>query len=186
MAGNERYASGQVSPRNFTLDRQKLVAGQQPFAAVIGCADSRVVPEFAFDLGRGELFVVRIAGNFASDDGLASLEYAVQYLGARLVFVLGHSDCGAIKAAIADVDKGVQLPGRLPELIDGLKPAVKLARDVPGDRLANVIRTNVIIQVEYLKLRDPVLYPRVKAGRLAVVGGVYDLATGRVEIVARD
>jgi carbonic anhydrase len=183
MEGNARYVAGKTTPRDFSADRGRLVAGQAPFAALLACSDSRVVPEFAFDAGRGDLFVVRVAGNFVEDDGLASLEYAVAALGVPLVVVLGHEGCGAVKAAIADDHDAEPLPGKLPMLVGALTPAVRLARKQPGDLLKNAIRENVRLQVAYLRANDPVLAPRVAAGRVLVVGGVYDLESGRVTML---
>ena len=110
-----------------TRDGKTAWPTQKPIAAVLSCADSRVAPEYVFDQGPGQLFVVRVAGNVLNDDGTASLEYAVKFLGARLVIVLGHGNCGAVKAAIDVVQKGAALPGHLPGLIDLIKPAVMAA-----------------------------------------------------------
>jgi carbonic anhydrase len=101
---------------------------QFPIAAILSCADSRVAPEFAFDQGPGDLFVVRLAGNFANDDGLASLEYAVKFLGVPLVLVLGHSNCGAVSSAIRVVEDNAEPPGHLPGLVQSIKPAVEAAK----------------------------------------------------------
>jgi carbonic anhydrase len=114
--------------RDFSAGRAERTKSQYPISAVLSCADSRVAPEFAFDQGPGDLFVVRLAGNFANDDGLASLEYAVKFLGVPLVMVLGHSNCGAIGAAIKVVDDNAELPGHLPGLVQSIKLAVLAAK----------------------------------------------------------
>ncbi|MGH6937244.1 MAG: carbonic anhydrase [Methylocella sp.] len=126
--------------------------------AVLGCADSRVAPEFAFDQGPGDLFVVRLAGNFVNDDGLASLEYAVKFLGVLLVTVLGHSNCGAIGAAIEVIEDNAELPGHLPGLVQSIKPAVEAAKaKSPSDLLEAAITENVALNVKRLETAQPLL-----------------------------
>ena len=122
MEGNARYVCCITEPRNFSKDRADLAEGQQPFAVILGCADSRVAPELAFDQSRGQLFVLRVAGNSLNTDSLASMEFALEVLGTPLIMVLGHSACGAVDAAIDVVKQDAQLPGHLPELIDPIKP----------------------------------------------------------------
>jgi carbonic anhydrase len=115
--GNERYVDGVTKRHDFAAEREALAGGQNPFAGILSCADSRIAPEFAFDSGRGDLFVVRVAGNFVAQDGLASFEYAVKFLGTPLLVVLGHDKCGAVDAAIKTVKDGAELPGHLPHLV---------------------------------------------------------------------
>lgn len=184
VAGNARYAASGMHCKDVARGRAARVSAQHPFAAILGCADSRVVPELAFDQGPGDLFVVRVAGNFVNDDGLASLEYGAVMLGVPLIMVLGHSNCGAIAAAIKVIkDKG-QLPGHLPELIDALTPAVIAAQAKhPADLLAASIAENVRRNVDRLTEAKPMLAARVKAGTLKVLGGVYDIATGKIALV---
>src|SRR6204780_4627350 len=141
--GNARYVAGVSLRHDFKHEREALVGGQNPYAAILSCADSRIAPEYAFDSGRGDLFVVRVAGNFAEQDGIASFEYAVKFLGTPLLVVLGHDKCGAVDAAIKTVKDGAVLPGHLPQLVDKIAPAVKTALPEPGDLLANAIRENV-------------------------------------------
>jgi carbonic anhydrase len=146
-----------------------------------------VPPELVFDQGVGDLFVIRVAGNVVGPAGFkvqGSVEYAVAELGAALVFVLGHANCGAVKAAIAHAGDGAPLPGSIGPLIDALRPAVRQARGQPGDLLANAIRANVAIGVERLRTLAPIVAPAVVQRTVAVVGGVYDLATGRVDVTA--
>ena len=127
MAGNARYVGNHPTQRDFSTGRAERLTTQRPIAAVLSCANSRVAPEFAFDEGPGQLFVIRVAGNILDDDGAASLEYAVRFLGVRLAMVLGHRNCGAVDAAIKVVKDGATLPGHLPGLIDAIKPAVLAA-----------------------------------------------------------
>lgn len=184
VAGNARYAASGMHCKDVASGRAARVSAQYPFAAILGCADSRVVPELAFDQGPGDLFVVRVAGNFINDDGLASLEYGAAVLGVPLIMVLGHSDCGAVAAAIKVIKDKAQLPGHLPELVNAIKPAVIAAQAKhPADLLAASIAENVRLNVGRLITAKPVIAARVKAGTLNVVGGVYDIATGKIALV---
>lgn len=183
MKGNERYVKGTMRPHDFLAERPLLAMGQNPFAAILGCADSRVAPEYAFDCGRGDLFVCRVAGNFADVNSVASLEYAVAVLGAPLILVLGHASCGAIKSAIEAVKDGTEFPGHIPSLIKALRPAVKAAQNQAGDLLDIAITQNVLLNVEKLRTAGPILSQAVGQGDLKVRGGVYSLKTGRVTLV---
>ncbi|HEX4139954.1 MAG TPA: carbonic anhydrase [Candidatus Methylacidiphilales bacterium] len=182
--GNERYVEGVMKRHDFAAEREVLAGGQNPFAGILSCADSRIGPEYAFDSGRGDLFVVRVAGNFADTNGIASFEYAVKFLGTSLLVVLGHDKCGAVDAAIKTVKDGAELPGHLPGLVDHIAPAVKTAMTEPGDLLANAIRENVLLNVIRLKDASPILSEYVSSGKVHVVGGIYKLATGHVEWVS--
>ena len=186
MQGNARYVDGVSRRHDFKHEREPLSRGQNPFAAVLSCADSRIAPEYCFDTARGDVFVCRLAGNFASDVIIASLEYAVAVLNTPLIMVLGHESCGAVDAAIKSVTEGESFPGHLPELITALAPAVTEARDMPGDLLVNATRRNVVRSVEKLKTAAPILDTFVKDKKLRVVGGVYQLGSGRVDLIARD
>jgi carbonic anhydrase len=179
--GNQRYVDGGMISQDFGAERTALAGGQNPFAAILSCADSRVAPEYVFDCGLGDLFIVRVAGNFAEEDGIASFEYAVKFLGAPLLVVLGHDKCGAVDAAIKTVKDGAELPGHLPHLVEHIAPAVKTAMSESGDLLANAIRENVLLNVETLKTASPILSDYVGQGKVRVVGGVYKLKDGRVE-----
>jgi carbonic anhydrase len=184
MAGNARYAANRPQERNFDAGRAERVTTQRPIAAILGCADSRVAPEYVFDEGPGKLFVVRVAGNVLDDDGAASLEYAVKFLGVRLVLVLGHRNCGAVDAAIKAVKDGAELPGHLPGLIDAIKPAVLAAQATqPADLLAAAIAENVRQTEGHVTTSTPILSQAASSGQLKVAGGVYDLATGRVHLM---
>jgi len=179
--GNHRYVDGGMVSQDFGAERTTLAGGQNPFAGILTCADSRVAPEYVFDQGLGDLFVVRVAGNFAEEDGIASFEYAVKFLGTPLLAVLGHEKCGAVASAIKVVKDGAELPGHLPHLVEHIFPAVKSAMKEPGDLLANSIRQNVLDNIEALKTASPVLSDYVSSGKLKVVGGVYQLKDGHVE-----
>ena len=157
--------------------------GQNPFAGVLSCADSRIAPEYCFDTARGDIFVCRVAGNFASDVMVASFEYAVQVLNTPLIMVLGHDACGAVDATMKSVKDGTTLPGHLPALVDAISPAVKAVEGEGGDMLANAIRRNVMLNVEKLKAAGPILSAFVESKKLRVVGGIYKLASGRVELL---
>ncbi len=142
------------------------------------------MPEYAFDSGRGDLFVVRVAGNFAAPEGIASLEYAVEELKTPLLLVLGHEACGAVKATIGALRDDTTLPGHLPSLVEALAPAVKAAAGRPGDPLTNAIRENVRLTGEALRSATPILSAAVAEKRVKIVGGVYRLSDGAVELLA--
>jgi len=184
MQGNARYVRGKVTRHDFRHERAALSRGQNPFAAVLSCADSRIAPEFCFDTARGDLFVCRIAGNFASDEMTASLEYAVQVLNTPLIMVLGHEVCGAVDATIKSMKDGSTLPGHLPSLVAAIRPAVEAAQGQPGDLLENAIHQNVKLNVDKLKASTPILKSFVDDGKIKIVGGVYALRTGRVEFLS--
>lgn len=182
--GNRRYVSGTTLRHDFVHERETLSAGQNPFAAVLSCADSRIAPELCFDTARGDLFVCRIAGNFASDEMIASLEYAVQVLKTPLILVLGHEACGAVDATIKSVKDGSILPGHLPSLVAALRPAVDAAQGQSGDLLANATRQNVILNVERLKIAGPILSAFFGDQKIRIVGGIYRLRTGQVQLLS--
>jgi carbonic anhydrase len=183
MQGNRRYVAGVAKRHDFKHEREALTKGQNPYAGVLSCADSRVAPEYAFDAGRGDLFVCRVAGNLMNDDVIASFEYAVSVLNTPLIMVLGHQACGAVEAAIKSIKDSTTLPGHLPSLVTALAPAVKAALDQPGDQLDNAIRQNVILTVAAIKAATPILSQAVDEKKIRVVGAVYDLADGRVTLV---
>jgi carbonic anhydrase len=183
MAGNERYVDGVALRHDFRHEREALVGGQNPYAAILSCADSRIAPEYAFDSGRGDLFVCRVAGNFATDEVVASLEYAVAVLNVPLILVLGHDACGAVDAAVKSLKDDKPLPGHMTTLVAGLAPAVKAAAQQAGDQLDNAIRQNVIDNVIKLKSAAPILNAAVDQSKLKVVGGIYRLKEGTVDMV---
>ncbi|MFY7920830.1 MAG: carbonic anhydrase [Gemmatimonas sp.] len=171
--GNSRFVKGEVMAPNRNMARLKEVAaGQKPFAAFLGCADSRVPVEIVFDQGFGDVFVTRIAGNVADPAIIGSLEFGTEVLGAQVLYVLGHTKCGAVSATMA----GNDVPGQISTLYQHLRRA---AKESHGD-LNKAITRNVELQAEILKEASPVIAKRVKAGTLVIAGGVYDLETGRV------
>jgi carbonic anhydrase len=184
VKGNERYVAGTARRHDFVNEREALVGGQNPYAGILSCADSRIAPEYAFDSGRGDLFVCRVAGNFANADTVASMEYAVAILGTQLLMVLGHDSCGAVSATIKSLKDNVTLPGHLPSLVTSIAPAVNAVSGRPGDPLDNAIRQNVIDNVAKLKSATPILSAAVEQGKLRVVGGIYRLKDGKIEIFA--
>jgi carbonic anhydrase len=182
--GNQRYVDGVARRHDFTREREVLVSGQNPFAGLLSCADSRVAPEYAFDSGIGDVFVCRVAGNVADDEVVASFEYAVSHLGTPLIMVLGHESCGAVDAAIESVKADASPPGHLPSLVARIAPAVKATAGQAGDPLANAVRQNVVNNVAVLKGASPILDAAVTQNKLRIVGGIYRLGTGRVELLA--
>lgn len=183
-AGNRRFMENKLThPNEAPAYRRSLTAGQHPFAAILGCADSRVPPEIIFDQGLGDLFVVRVAGNIADNASLGSLEYSVQQLGVPLIVVLGHSNCGAVKAALG----GGSASGQIATLISALQPAVLAARAFPGETqelvIARAVRANVALIVHQLRAAYPILAPQANAGTLKIVGATYDLGSGQVELL---
>ena|SRR5687768_4285696 len=184
MAGNARYVTGQSTPLDFSDERGALVTGQNPYASILSCSDSRVSPEFCFDEQRGDLFVARVAGNYLTTDFVATLEYAAAVLHTPLIMVLGHESCGAVGAAIDAVDKNRQFPGHIQSMASALTPAVRAAKTLPGERFENVVRMNVIRNVDKLRKQPPILSKLVEERKILVVGGVYSLKTGEVTLVA--
>jgi carbonic anhydrase len=183
MKGNARYIQGKSRLHDFKSEREALAGGQNPYASILSCADSRIAPEYAFDSARGDLFVCRVAGNFANDDTVASLEYGVAVLNSPLILVLGHDSCGAIDATIKSLKDNTTLPGHLPSLVSALAPAVKASADQPGDKLANAIRQNVKDVTARLKAATPIISAAATDGKIKIVGGIYRLASGKVELV---
>jgi carbonic anhydrase len=187
MDGNARFAKGAATgPRRNPADFRAVAEAQAPIAVVIACADSRVSPELLFDSGVGELFVIRMAGNVVDGAGITvkgSIEYAIAELNVPLVVVLGHTNCGAVKSAIEHIDHKDSLPGSINGLVELIKPVVGRVRDQPGQVVENVTRANVIVGMERLQNLQPILAPRVKAGTVKVVGGVYDLQIGSVTLL---
>ena len=162
--------------------RLELAAGQSPFAAYVTCSDSRVPPELLFGRGLGELFIIRNAGNTVDTVAQGSIEFAVGVLGVPLVVVMGHEECGAVKAAMDVVEKNAKFPGSIGTMIEPIVPAVLAARGQPGDKVPNAIRANVQRQVERLRTAaEPILLEPQRQGRVKVVGAYYDLDTGRVD-----
>ncbi len=184
VEGNARYAANEPRGRDFSAERANRAKGQAPFAAILGCADSRIAPELAFDQNPGDLFVVRVAGNFVTPDGLGSLEYGVAVLGAKLIMVLGHTSCGAVKATVEALQKGNTLPGHIADLVRAMKPGIEPMLKQKGDDLEQrAVVANVRHNVDRLSKSKPILADMIAKKQLRVVGAFYDLPTGKVTLV---
>jgi carbonic anhydrase len=183
--GNERFRAGKMAPRDYLAEKRSSAAGQYPAAVILGCVDSRVPAEIIFDAGIGDLFSGRVAGNVVNDDLLGSMEFACAVSGAKLVLVLGHTACGAIKGAIDDVELG-----NLTGLLARIKPAIPKTKfegeksSKNPDYVDAVARTNVILAIENTRRRSPVLEDLEKKGSSQITGAMYNLANGVVEFVS--
>lgn len=180
LEGNRRYAAmRQLHPHQDQRHRRAVLEGQQPFAVILGCSDSRVPSELIFDQGLGDLFIVRVAGHVLDDYVLASLEFAVHVLATPLVVTLGHSQCGAVNAAIS----GSSMPGHISQLAKGVRPAIEAAQHLPGDLWENAIRVHTRLTAAQLPVRSPILAQAVQEDRIKIVAAYYDLATGLVTVL---
>jgi carbonic anhydrase len=182
QAGNERFIRGETIGHDYLNGVKSTAAGQQPFAAIISCLDSRVPPEIVFDQGIGDVFVGRIAGNYVDTDLLGSLEFATAVVGAKLIVVLGHTDCGAVKGACDNVQLG-----NLTHTLSNLAPAVYSVRGFAGSRTSGngefvsaVTHANVDLNVRGISERSAVIAELVAAGKVNIIGAVYDVASGQV------
>ena len=185
LSGNKRYVAGHMlHPRQGVQRRAQVAPRQQPVAAILSCADSRVPPEIVFDQGLGDLFVIRVAGNTADDVALGSLEYAVEHLGVHLVMVLGHERCGAVQAAHDVLTKGEQLSGHIAALVVPIVPAVPAAQTMSGDVVDNAVTANVRMVTAHVRTTAPILSAHVQKGALKVVGARYNLESGAVTLIA--
>lgn len=184
MAGNRRYLDPSHTPKDYSATGTALAKEHHPIAAILGCGDARVGAELIFDRGPGDLFMVRLAGNFLSDYGLASMEFCVAFLDVPLLMVLGHTNCGAVTAAIQVVRDQTDVPGRLFSLIDAIEPSVLRAQMAhPDDLLRAATEENVRRQVRRLRTISPVINEALAVGLVKVVGAIYDMDTGRVELL---
>ncbi len=181
ITGNKRYAVHKEKHPHTAIPYRKDLSqkGQHPYAAVLGCADSRVPPELIFDAGLGDLFVMRVAGNVVDDDILGSLEYAVEHLGVHLIVVLGHEKCGAVTAAL----QGGEAPGHIANLVKALEPAVAESKKMPGDAVHNCVVTNARRVAEAIRESGPILKEMVHEGKVKVVAADYSLDSGLVEFL---
>jgi carbonic anhydrase len=203
--GNGRFTAGNPQPPHDLVDERKYIAAnsyenagtislgmtseqaakrragltksQHPFAIILSCSDSRVPPEIVFDEGLGDLFIVRVAGNVLNDEGLGSIEYGVDILGARLIVVLGHQSCGAVDAAMKTVAVKGKAPGHIQSLVTAIKPVVD---STPKGDLDTTIKANVKHVVDALRSSTPILKSKVDSGEIQVIGGYYSLDTGAV------
>lgn len=180
LDGNQRFINQKRQYPDQSLEHLRLVANAQyPFAAILGCADSRVPAEIVFDQGLGDLFVVRVAGNVVSDTVIGSLEYSTTVLGSQLIVVLGHKRCGAVAEAI----KNEPLPGRIGLIIEGIKPSVERVKLRTGDNMQNAVIANIQYQTEKLQESSTILAKLLSEGKLKIVGACYDIDTGKVNII---
>lgn len=175
--GNERFMAEALRNERFSAARRlSLLEGQSPFAVIVCCSDSRVPPEEIFDQGLGELFVVRTAGHVADESALGSIEYAVAFLGARLVVVLGHEDCGAVCAAVS----GKEHIGYMKSVVEAVKPAVEEFRGMQNKDLSAAVKANIKYVVERIRHAEPYLSSMVAEGNAQVVGALYTFRDGKV------
>ncbi len=181
IGGNKRFIEGKtIKPRQDMNTIKSLEKGQQPFATIVGCSDSRVPNEMIFDQGLGDLFIIRTAGQVSAAASYGSMEFAVLKLKTKLIVVLGHTECGAVAAA---VERPEDVPGHIVTLINEIKPAVAKCAHLPGNPVNNAVRQNVIDQVNSLRDLDPILHKKYKNGEILIVGAVYDIHTGKVEFL---
>jgi carbonic anhydrase len=176
-AGNRRFVEGKPLARDLLEQMEETSAGQYPFAVVLGCVDSRVPLEKVFDLGIGDIFGVRIAGNFVNEDILGSMEFATKVVGSKHILVLGHTSCGAIQGAKDKVELG-----NLTGLLNKLQPAVEAVKRKMGEDFEtdDIARENVFLTIEEIKARSPIINELVNDGEVSISGGMYDVATGEV------
>jgi len=177
-SGNERFVNDQLESANQNSKRRETqIEGQQPFAIVLSCADSRVVPELIFDTGIGELFIVRVAGNVANTSSLASMEYAVAHLDTPVIVVLGHQSCGAVTAAVQGGDNGPNLN----HLLEHIKPAIE--QSVDPKAVDEVIRKNAELTVKLISNDSKIIDKAVEDGKVKVLPAYYYLDSGKVEFL---
>ena len=183
LDGNQRYTANKSTDLNESKSRRvELAKGQNPFATIFSCVDSRVPPELVFDRGLGDLFVIRTAGHVIDKAVLGSLEFGVAELKIPLLLVLGHEKCGAVKATVEAVENNATAEAEINWLVDSIRPAVEQAKAQPGDLLDNSVKANVSLTVEQLK-ESSILSEAVEKGELKIVGARYDLDTGVVEVI---
>jgi carbonic anhydrase len=183
MSGNRRFVNNDFPPVNRVTEKRELVVeGQAPIAAILGCADSRVIPELIFVQGIGQLFVTRVAGNYPDDLVIGSIEYAIEHLGTKLVMVLGHEGCGAVKAVYSALEKNETLPKHLSTIQDLLAPGIADSVKSGADINA-AIAANARAGAARLRSVPPVLSTQVASGRVRVAAGVYHLRSGEVTLV---
>lgn len=184
--GNERYVNNNLTPRDFSAQVSKTADGQYPEAVVISCIDSRVPVEHVFDKGVGDIFVARVAGNFVNEDILGSTEFATAVAGSKVVIVMGHEHCGAVKSAIDDVQMG-----NITAMLSKIKPAVeRTAEGYEGETTAandsfvtDVVNNNVRYTIEQMRERSPIIAELERNGDIVIAGAFYDLDTGRVTMI---
>jgi len=185
LEGNRRFAANKIiAPNRSEARRYEIVTGQQPYAIILGCVDSRVPPELIFDQGLGDLFVIRSAGQVIDDAILGSIEFGVAELGIPLIMVLGHTKCGAVTATIETLEKNLPVAGAIGTLVENIKPAVERASGHGEQLIDQAARMNVALEINRLK-ESPILSAAIDEGKTRIVGAFYDLNTGLVEIMDR-
>lgn len=183
MAGNKRFVDNDFPDQSrVAVKREMLEDSQAPFAAILGCADSRVIPNLIFVQGLGDLFVARVAGNYPDDLVTASLEYAIEHLGTRLVMVLGHQNCGAIKAVYSALESGKELPPHLSTIQNLIAPGIRSIVKARGS-IMEATEANVRAAMKDLRTDSPTLAAAEKSGGILIAGGVYLLGTGAVKLI---
>jgi carbonic anhydrase len=180
VEGNLRYVNSKtVCLEDWSAKRLAQTQGQAPFAVIVTCSDSRVPPEIIFDQALGDLFVIRVAGNVVDDFAIGSIEYGVTVLGADLVVVLGHSNCGAVDGAL----KGLKFDNHIQEVLNAIQPAIEADKGTSENSLEKAIKANVRHVEDKLKSSKPVLAKLLEQGKLSILGGYYDLSSGKVEFL---
>jgi len=182
LDGNARFVAGKPNLRQTSdlIDcRRALVQEQKPFAVILGCSDSRVPPELVFDVGLGDIFVIRTAGEVVDTIDVGSIEYAVEHLGTPLIVVLGHERCGAVTAAVA----GGNESGNIPAVLQAISQAVAETKGKSGDAIDNAVRANALDVAKHLATISPIISPRLQSGKLKIVAARYDLDSGKVELL---
>jgi len=184
LAGNARYAANKFDPKDFSAGRAARAKAQHPIATILSCADSRVAPELMFDQAPGDLFVVRVAGNYLNPDALSSLEYGVGVLGTPLVMVLGHSNCGAVKATIQELQDPKPLPGHIWDITNAVRAGIENVVKAGGDNLLErAIEANAEYNAARIASAQPIIAAAVKEGQARVVCAEYELASGKVRLL---
>ncbi|NMR35598.1 carbonic anhydrase [Chryseobacterium aquaticum] len=185
IEGNKRFNTGNSIPRDLSMQARKSAPGQYPKAVVLSCLDSRVPVEDVFDQGLGDIFVGRVAGNFVNEDLLGSMEFACKVAGAKLILVMGHQHCGAVKGAIDDVKLG-----NITAMLAKIKPAVEMSKDFPGEKnsknnefVKHVSENNVKYAIQQIREKSPILKEMEDKGEIKIVGAFYRLTDGTLEFV---
>ena len=183
IEGNERFAGNHsIHPHESRKRMEEITGGQHPIAAIVCCSDSRVPPEIIFDQGLGDLFVIRTAGNLLGGLEIGSIEYAVEHLGVRQVLVLGHKECGALKA----FTEGKEVPGHIRDIVDSIKMEQEIRQIPPGDknRLDVCIRANILHGIHQLQSQSTIIAEKIRTKEVQVFGAIYDLEKGLVQLVS--
>ncbi len=180
--GNRRFTENRAEKRDLLAQMDQTSEGQFPFAVVLGCINSRVPPEFVFDLGIGDIFGIRIAGNFVNEDILGSMEFAAKVIGSKQIVVLGHTSCGAVQGALDDVELG-----NLTSLVGKIKPAVetvkKRSKSETQIAIDEVAKMNVKMTIEQIKQKSPILNEMLENNEIGITGAMYDVSTGKVSFL---